>query len=238
MLKVNNIKKSFDNNLVLDGINLYVDKGEFVSILGVSGSGKTTIFNIIAGLIKPDGGNIYVNGKDITGKTGIIGYMQQNDLLLPWKNIYDNVTLPLTIKGEKKANARKIAGKYMPLFGLEGYGEKYPKELSGGMRQRAALLRTYLFSGEIMLLDEPFAKLDAITKRKLQNWLSGVVKKMNITTLLVTHDVEEAILLSDRIYIISDKPATIKREFTVSENAKNLGSAEFYELQKSILNTL
>lgn len=155
-LEIENIKKCFGDTEVLENVSLYVKEKEFVSILGPSGSGKSTIFNIVSGLLKPDSGTIKIDGENYKGKTGRVSYMYQRDLLLPWKKIIDNVAMPLVLKGEKKKKAREEANKYFHIFGLEGFEHKYPFQLSGGMKQRAALLRTYMFSQDIMLLDEPF----------------------------------------------------------------------------------
>jgi putative hydroxymethylpyrimidine transport system ATP-binding protein len=214
-LELKNVKKSFDNTKILDEITIKVKEGELVSILGPSGSGKSTIFNIITGITKEDSGEVNVNGD--------ISYMHQKDLLLPWKNILDNVSLPLVLKGENKKEARSKAQKYFETFGLKGYEKNHPHQLSGGMRQRANFLRTFINSSDIMLLDEPFGALDSITRYKMQKWLLEVRNNLNMTTLFITHDVEEAVFLSDRIYIISEKPSKIKREFKVDkENRDNL----------------
>ncbi|MEL7597579.1 MAG: ABC transporter ATP-binding protein, partial [Clostridiaceae bacterium] len=197
-LRVESIKKNFNNTSVIEDVSFYVKENEFVSLLGPSGSGKSTIFNIISGLLKPDSGKIIINQDDYTGKTGHVSYMYQKDLLLPWKKIIDNAAMPLVLKGEKKDTSREKVLKYFKTFGLEGFEEKYPYQLSGGMKQRAALLRTYMFSKDIMLLDEPFGALDAITRSKMHFWLLDVIKKLNSTVLFITHDIEEAIFLSDR----------------------------------------
>jgi ABC-type nitrate/sulfonate/bicarbonate transport system ATPase subunit len=222
-LELKNIKKSFDNIKILDEITIKVKEGELVSILGPSGSGKSTIFNIITKITKEDSGEVIVNGD--------ISYMHQKDLLLPWKNILDNVSLPLVLKGESKKEARNKAQKYFETFGLSGYEKNHPHQLSGGMRQRANFLRTFVNSSDIMLLDEPFGALDSITRYKMQEWLLQVRSNLNITTLFITHDVEEAVFLSDRIYIISEKPSRIKCEFKV--NKENRGN-----LKKQILDIL
>lgn len=167
-LEVRNVKKTFGNTVVLDKVSLELYENEFVSIIGLSGSGKSTIFNIISGLVIPDEGEVFIEGKNFTGKTGRVSYMHQKDLLMPWRKIIDNVSLPLLLKGEGKKQARAAVADYFKLFGLEGYEYKYPFQLSGGMRQRAALLRTYMFSRDIMLLDEPFGGLDATTRSRMQ----------------------------------------------------------------------
>lgn len=241
-LRVENIKKNFNSTSVIEDVSFYVKENEFVSLLGPSGSGKSTIFNIISGLLKPDSGKVIINQDDYTGKTGHVSYMYQKDLLLPWKKIIDNAAMPLTIKGEKKDAAREKVVKYFKTFGLEGFEEKYPHQLSGGMKQRAALLRTYMFSKDIMLLDEPFGALDAITRSKMHFWLLDVIKNLNSTVLFITHDIEEAIFLSDRIYILSDKPARIKEEVEVTlENRASkdiVTTKEFNDIKRRILNAL
>ena len=217
-LRVKNITVNFEEKSIIEDVTITLNEGEIVSILGVSGVGKTTLFNVIAGLINPCIGTVELDGENIIGKSGKISYMLQKDLLFPFKTILDNVSLPLILKGENKKKAREIAGKYFSQFGLEGMENKYPKELSGGMRQRAAFLRTYMFSSEIALLDEPFSALDTITKQKIHTWYLDVVKKLNISILFITHDIDEAILISDRIYIISGKPGKIVNEIEVKIN--------------------
>ena len=164
VLKVNEVSKSFENEEIIENISLELHEGEIVSLLGVSGGGKTTLFNIIAGLSVPDKGEVYLDGENITGKPGFISYMLQKDLLLPYRTIVDNVALPLIIRGMNKKEAREKASAYFEEFGLEGTQKKYPAQLSGGMKQRAALLRTYMFSEKVALLDEPFSALDMLTK--------------------------------------------------------------------------
>lgn len=232
-LEVRDVTVSFEGKAVIEDISVDLYEKEIVSILGTSGVGKTTLFNVIAGLIVPDGGKVSLNAEDITGKSGKISYMLQKDLLFPFKKIIDNVSLPLILKGKGKKKAREEAGKYFSQFGLEGMENKYPKELSGGMRQRAAFLRTYLFSNEIALLDEPFSALDAITKHRMQTWYLEIVKKLGISILFITHDIEEAILISDRIYIISGSPGKIVKEIEVNIN-KGV-SAEEVSMSKEFL---
>lgn len=222
-LEVKNINKSFGEKQVLRNININLHQGEIVSLLGVSGCGKTTLFNIISGLISPDSGNILLNNQDITNKSGEISYMLQKDMLLPHKTVLDNVALPLIIKDKnifsfkKKKIARETAAKYFKEFGLEGYEKKYPSSMSGGMRQRAALLRTYLFSDQIALLDEPFSALDTFTKSQMHQWYLGVMEQIKLSTIFITHDIDEAILLSDRIYILAGKPGEIIEEIKINK---------------------
>ena len=162
-LRVEHVSKSFDGRAILEDVSITLREGELVSLLGVSGGGKTTLFNIIAGLLPPDKGEVYLNGENITGKSGHVSYMLQKDLLLPYRTVEDNVALPLILKGVKKEEARKQAAALFEDFGLAGTEKLWPAQLSGGMRQRAALLRTYLFSKDVALLDEPFSALDTLT---------------------------------------------------------------------------
>jgi len=242
IIEVKKINKYFGDLEVLSNISLCVDKNQFVSILGPSGSGKSTLFNIISGLLLPDDGHVFINGKDFTGKTGKVSYMQQKDLLLPWKTILDNVSIPLFLKKTPLPKARKIASNYFNSFGLEGFEEMYPSQLSGGMRQRAALLRTFLFSSEIMILDEPFGALDAITRNEMHLWLMNIYKKYKPTVLFITHDIDEAILLSDKIYLFTNRPATIKKIIDVDiprpRTQRVFTSPEFQALKGKIINLL
>lgn len=217
LLIVKNVSKTFDQNKIIDNINIELKRGEIVSLLGTSGGGKTTLFNIIAGLETADKGQIILDGQDITGLTGKVSYMLQKDMLLPYKSVLDNVALPLVIKGMKKREARLKASPYFKQFGLEGYEDKYPSALSGGMRQRAAFLRTYLFSESVAILDEPFSALDMLTKAQLHNWYMDIMKDIKLSTLFITHDIDEAIMLSDRIYVLTGRPGTITREIVIRE---------------------
>jgi ABC-type nitrate/sulfonate/bicarbonate transport system ATPase subunit len=241
-LLVSHLQKTFDDTPVINDVSLKLKEKEFVSLLGLSGSGKSTIFNIISGLILPDEGEILIDGANFTGITGRVSYMYQKDLLLPWKNIIDNVSLPLQIKGDRRKKARGIVEEYFDIFGLKGFEYKYPFQLSGGMRQRAALMRTFFFSRDIMLLDEPFGGLDAITRSRMQSWLLEVLPNLNSAVLFITHDIEEAIYLSDRIYILSERPARVKEEITVDfpkpRNYDITTTESFNALKKHILDNL
>lgn len=219
-----NVYKSFGSTDVLENINIELKEGELVSIVGPSGCGKSTIFNILTDLIKLDKGKAEINGE--------VSYMYQKDLLLPYKTILDNVSLPLQINGVSKKKAREEALSYFEVFDLQGYENSYPHELSGGMKQRANFLRTFICSNDTMLLDEPFGALDSITKRSIQEWFLHIRKKVNSTILLITHDIDEAIMLSDRIYVLSNKPARIKEEFDLNEDIFNKEDLEKRALLK------
>ena len=217
VLHVEGVSKSFNAEKIIEHISLELHEGEIVSLLGVSGGGKTTLFNIIAGLSLPDEGKVWIDGEEMTGKPGNVSYMLQKDLLLPYRTIIDNVALPLIVKGTKKKEARKIAAPYFAEFGLEGTEKKYPAQLSGGMKQRAALLRTYLFSKKVALLDEPFSALDMMTKQTMHEWYLDVMEKIKLSTIFITHDIDEAILLSDRIYLLTGKPGKITKEIVIKK---------------------
>jgi len=214
ILSIKNLSFNYPNNKILHDINIYVDKGEVVSILGGSGVGKTTLFNIIAGINPLQSGEISIKGN--TDYKGRVSYMLQKDLLLEHKTIIQNITLPLLIRKVSKKEAEEEAINSLKLFNLYEYKDKYPSELSGGMRQRIALLRTYMFKEELFLLDEPFSALDAITKISLHSWYLEIKNKFDLTTLLITHDIDESIDLSDRIYIIKNKPGEIVSEIKIN----------------------
>lgn len=239
ILEVSNVSFGYDERNIISNINLTLRENELISLLGVSGSGKSTLFNIISGLLKPNNGQVIYRGKDITGKTGLISYSFQKDLLLPYMTIEENVSLPLLIKKEKKTDAIKKANEMLREFKLDAYASKYPKELSGGMRQRIALIRTYLFSKDVSLLDEPFSALDAITKDEMHEWYMNMRNKYNISTIFITHDVDEAVLLSDRIYILGD--STIKSELKIEGKSRDNSfklSKEFLDYKKEVLSCL
>src|SRR5436305_6666618 len=190
-------------------ITLSIPQGRFVSLIGPSGCGKTTIFNIIAGLLEPSGGRVMIDGIDATGTIGRVGYMLQKDLLLPWRSVLDNVILGMEIQGVPLRVARERALPLLQRYGLSGFEYLYPNALSGGMRQRAAMLRTLLFDTDVILLDEPFGALDAQTKLQMQEWLLQLWSDFTKTVLFVTHDVEEAIYLSDEIHVMGTRPGRI-----------------------------
>lgn len=242
VLQVKNISKSFDGEEIIKDISIELHEGEIVSLLGASGGGKTTLFNVIAGLSEPDSGDVLLDGESVVGKPGSISYMLQKDLLLPHYTVLDNVALPLIVKGVDKKNARQQASVHFAEFGLEGTEDKYPSQISGGMKQRAALLRTYLFSEKVALLDEPFSALDMLTKAKIHEWYLDVMQKIKLSTLFITHDIDEAILLSDRIYLLTGKPGQITEEIIVKRTGardRSFGlTEEFMEYKRQIIKYL
>lgn len=241
-LTAEHITHRYERDNIIEDINLCLKQGEIVSLLGVSGVGKTTLFHVLSGLIHPQQGRVLLEGEEITGKAGRVSYMLQKDLLLPYLTILDNIILPKRIKGMAKKQARREAEELLGKFGLSGCGQKYPSQLSGGMRQRAALLRTYLFSCPVALLDEPFSALDAITKSEMHQWYLQVMEQIQLSTILITHDIDEAILLSDRIYIMSGKPGRITAELAIGRQKPRerdyVLSGEFLQYKRQILQLL
>jgi ABC-type nitrate/sulfonate/bicarbonate transport system ATPase subunit len=220
-LHVENLAKRFSGSgdgdavLALSDVTLSVGEGEFVSIVGPSGCGKSTLFSIIAGLTTQTAGTVELAGNEGKPLLGAVGFMPQRDLLMPWKSIIDNTALGLRLAGASKSAARNVARGYFDEFGLTGFENSWPTQLSGGMRQRAALLRTFLGGQDVLLLDEPFGALDALTRRSMQSWLLQVWERHRSTILFITHDVDEAILLSDRVYVMTGRPGHIALETTI-----------------------
>ncbi len=241
-LEIRELSKAFGPLAALDRVDLIAPAGEFVTIIGPSGCGKSTLFNIIAGLDEPDAGRVTIGGRAGGRRAGRVAYMPQKDLLLPWRTTLDNVILPLEIRGVPSGRARREALALFPEFGLAGFERAYPAALSGGMRQRAAFLRTTLAGGEILLLDEPFGALDALTRGRLQEWLLGVWERRRRTTLFITHDVDEAIFLADRVFVMSPRPGRIVLEGVVDlprpRDAAMLTAPAFVALKAALLATL
>lgn len=215
MLEVESVDKRYGSGdrevVALADISLSVAEGEFVALVGPSGCGKTTLLNLIAGLDDVDGGQIRVDGESPAAEQRLtrFGYMPQEDMLFPWRTVLENVSLGLEVQGVDKREARDLAVELFPQFGLGGFEHRRPHELSGGMRQRASFLRTYLLGRPFLLLDEPFGALDAITRGQLQAWLAETWNRIGGSALLVTHDPHEAVALSDRVYVMSPRPGRI-----------------------------
>lgn len=213
-LEVKRLRKAFSGKdgtvEVLNGIDITVGRGQFVSVIGPSGCGKSTLFNILAGLLPHDGGQIALNGSPIPHLRGIVGYMLQRDLLMPWRTVLDNVVVGLEVRGVGRKESVDRARSFLDAFGLRKFENSYPKELSGGMRQRVALARTLLPDPDILLLDEPFSALDYQTRLFLEALLVDTVADTHKSVILVTHDIDEAIALSERIFVLSARPGRLK----------------------------
>ena len=227
---------------VLRGIALALDEGEHLAVLGPSGCGKSTLLRLVTGLETPSRGRVLRRGADITGTTGRFGFMQQQDLLLPWKRLWENAALPLLLKGTGRAEARRVVEERLPIVGLDGFADHYPHQLSGGMRQRAAFLRTWLASRDLLLLDEPFAALDVLLRAQLQAWLATMLERENAALVLVTRSVEEALLLADRVVVLSPAPGTMvlteRVGFSKAPFAEKPYLPEFLALKRRILDVL
>ncbi|MEG6616756.1 ABC transporter ATP-binding protein [Peptococcaceae bacterium 1198_IL3148] len=240
-LEVNNLSFAYQdtNKLIIDGLSFSIDKNEFVTIVAPSGTGKSTLFRLILGLLKPQRGDIQLAK---LGNKNVIGYMPQKDSLMPWRSILDNTAVGLELNGYSKKEARKIAATYFADFGLTGTEKLYPHELSGGMRQRASFLRAVVNNPAILLLDEPFSSLDALTRSKMQAWLLELCQRDNNTVFMITHDIEEALLLSDRVLICNQLPyknlKSIQVNFKRPRNYQTTLSTEFIQLKREILNLL
>ena len=242
-LEVRSVTKVFQRNgrviHALDATSMEIERGRFVSLIGPSGCGKSTLFNIIAGLTKPTAGDVVADEGSIVGKPGYVGYMLQKGLLLPWRTILDNIILGMEVRGVGKKEAVERAMPLIRKYGLSGFEQHYPHELSGGMRQRASLLRTMLYDRDVVLLDEPFGALDAQTRMLMQAWLLQVWGDLKKTILFVTHDIDEAIFLSDEIHVFTARPGRIKAKITVPlhrpRSQDDVTSPEFMHLKKTLL---
>ncbi len=242
VLRLEGVRKSYGGTEVLRGIDLEVAHGERVAIIGPNGAGKSTLFNVIAGLERPDAGRVLVDGEDATGRVDHFAYMPQRDLLFPWRTVLDNTTLGLEVAGMSRREARERARPLFAPFGLAGFESARPHELSGGMRQRAALLRTVVQDRAVLLLDEPFGALDSLTRTDMQTWLEEVRARFGWTVLLITHDIREAVFLSDRVVVLGPRPARVRREVTVDlprpRQVELITSVRFAEIESELLAAL
>ena len=224
ILSAEGLAKSFllngEPRLIISGLNLKVRDGVFLSIVGSSGCGKSTLLGLLAGITRPDEGRIMLRGEDITGKSGMLGYMPQEDLLFPWLTVLENALIPVRVRNGDLRTALGKLHKLLPVFGLQDHAQHLPYQLSGGLRQRTALLRTCMMETPLLLLDEPFANLDAITRLQLQEWLSEITRELKLTVILVTHDIDEAIRLSDEIHLMQGQPGSFVKRFELDEVTK------------------
>ena len=240
-LKINNVAVSLGDRTVLEDISLTVTQGEFVSILGPSGAGKSTLFRLLTGELPPSHGSITYGDVPLRDADQTFAFMPQHDALMPWRRALDNVTLGLEVQGVGRTQARQMVAPYLSEFGLAGFEHHYPSQLSRGMRQRAALLRTMVQGRPIQLLDEPFGALDALTRLQMQRWLESRWIASRWTTILVTHDVREAVALSDRIYVLSRRPARVVAQVNITQSRPRLdrpAPSSAHQLEEQILETL
>ena len=237
-LKVKNLQKSFGNLKVLENVSFEIEEDEFVCVVGPSGCGKSTLLRLIMNLEQPEKGTILIKNNPVEQSVSELGYVFQEPALFPWRSIVKNVEFPLEIKGIKKEERRKIAQKYINLVGLEGFENSYPFELSGGMKQRIALARVLAKNPEVLLMDEPFASVDAQTRNKLQEELAGLWKITKKTIIFVTHNIEEAIYLGDKIIVLTKRPSHIEKIFiNPLKKPRNRTSLDFVNFRQEILET-
>lgn len=249
MVEIQDLTKRFDtageSRLVLDSVSFGADAGEFVSVIGPSGCGKSTIFNVLAGLESPTAGSVCVGTRATESEPATevhTAYMPQKDLLFPWRSVLDNTALGLEVQGVGKKEARERARELFPAFGLSGFEDARPSQLSGGMRQRAAMLRTVVQGKPVLLLDEPFGALDSLTRTEMQAWLQDVWQQYRWTVLMITHDIREAIYLSDRVVVLSARPATVRCVVDVPlprpRELDMITSPEFADVERELLAVL
>ena len=241
-LRIDGLVRAFGPLPVLAGVSFDVGPGEFVAVIGPSGCGKSTLFNVVAGLDRPDAGRVLVDGRDATGRVDPFAYMPQQDLLFPWRTVLDNTTLGLEVAGIPKAAARDRARRLFEPFGLVGFESARPAQRSGGMRQRAALLRTVVQDRPVLLLDEPFGALDALTRTDMQTWLAQVRQRFDWTVLLITHDIREAVFLADRVVVLAPRPTRVVRDVTIDlprpRSLDALGDPAFVAAERTLLDAV
>ncbi len=231
-LEADGLTLSWDGQaIVCEDVTLTVDPGEICCLVGRSGCGKTTILHALSGLTEPMEGRVLLHGEDVTGQPGRVSYMLQKDLLLPSRTIMDNVCLPLVLGGMDKKAARKQAAPLFERFGLEGCENKWPSQLSGGMRQRAAFMRTYLMGADVTLLDEPFSALDALTRQDMRRWFCDMAYELGLSALVITHDVDEAICMANRVYVLADEPSRVVGEVAGADEL----TPEFLDAKRQVM---
>ncbi|MFT3863824.1 MAG: ABC transporter ATP-binding protein [Solirubrobacterales bacterium] len=238
-LRIDGVGRRFGDTVALEPVDLEVEDGSFVSIVGPSGCGKSTLFNIVSGILAPSEGQVWIDGQDVTGTTGHVGYMLQKDLLLPWCTVIENITFGSSLRGRVKPTEFRDAARLAQRYGLGGFVHNYPHTLSGGMRQRVALMRTLAMDNDVMLLDEPFGALDSQTRVEMQQWLLEVWSEHGRTVVFVTHDIDEAIFLADRVVIMSARPGRVREVMPVAlprpRGLETLTSPTFMDLKAHIL---
>lgn len=242
MILIENVSKSFFDGKkqvqAVENFNLRIGPGEFVCIVGASGCGKSTLLNMVAGFTKPSSGQILLNGQPVTGIDPRCGMIFQSYALFPWKTVLGNVEFGLKMQGIPRQKRQEIAKKYIDLVGLNGFADSYPRELSGGMRQRVTIARALANNPEILLMDEPFAALDAMTRQVLQEELLRIVDESNKTTLFITHSIDEALLLADRVVIMSARPGRVKDDLRINlprpRHVTDQLATEYLDLKKTI----
>jgi ABC-type nitrate/sulfonate/bicarbonate transport system ATPase subunit len=242
MISVDGVTQAFGDVDVLDRISLEIPPGCFAGLVGPSGCGKSTLLKVLAGLVVPDEGDARIDGRSVVGRPGRAAYMAQRDLLLPWRRTLGNATVGAEVAGVPRAEAQDRARELLERFGLAGFEDAWPAELSGGMRQRLAVLRTFLCGRDVLLLDEPFGALDAITRRDMHAWLQQVLADDPHTVLLVTHDVEEALVLSDVVFVLSDRPGRVMERLLVElprpRTSESLVDSAFVRAKATLLEAL
>ena len=242
LLRLDGVEKRFGETVALQESTISIDRGSFVSIVGPSGCGKSTLFNVVAGLLTPEKGDILLDGRSVRGKTGHVGYMLQKDLLVPWRTVLGNITLGARLTRRVTSEDRAQASAFASRYGLGEFLNHYPGSLSGGMRQRVALMRTLALNQPLLLLDEPFGALDAQTRFEMQQWLLQVWRDSERTVLFITHDVDEAVFLSDRVLVMSPRPGRVVDDLTIDlprpRTLETLTSPEFTALKATILHQL
>jgi ABC-type nitrate/sulfonate/bicarbonate transport system ATPase subunit len=242
VLALEAVSKSFGETVALAPTSLSIAAGSFVAVVGPSGCGKSTLFNLIAGLLQPDEGAISLDGTAITGTAGHVGYMLQRDLLVPWRTVEDNITMSIRLTRKVTAAERLTAREYATKYGLGDFLRHYPRALSGGMRQRVAFMRTLMGNQSLLLLDEPFGALDAQTRLEMQQWLLEVWRESGRTVLFITHDVDEALFLADRVLVMSPRPGRVVQDLDVDlprpRTLATLTDPTFTDLKRQVLQLL